>query len=306
VVAVVAAAVVTMPGAGDAVSTRPATARPASTRPATTARPATARPATARPATARPATARPATTRAGVAAATVTSATTAPARLSGPVTVFAAASLSAALTAIAAAFERANPAASVTLSFAGSSTLVTQIRNGAPADVFAAADVQNMSGLVEAGLVAGEPAIFTRNRPMIVVPKGNPLGVRRLSDLARPEVFVALGAPGVPVGDYARGILARAGVDVTPKSLESSVSAIVSKAALREIDAGIVYVTDVALDDSRVEGVAIPDEQNVVATYPIAALRGARSPAVAQGFVAFTRSSAAQAILARYRFLPLR
>ena len=161
------------------------------------------------------------------------------------ISVFAAASLSAAFTDIVAAFERANPGVTVTLNLAGSSTLVTQIRNGAPADVFASADTANMDLLVREGLVdAASPVVFTRNKLMIVVPTGNPLRVKGLADLGRSEVYVALGAVGVPAGDYGRQVLSRAGVAVAPKSLEPSVSAIVSKAALREIDAGIVYVTD--------------------------------------------------------------
>ncbi len=253
------------------------------------------------------------TTRPTVTAATAATVSTAgPARstmtrvrATGRVNVFAAASLTASFSDIAAAFEAANPGASLSLTFAGSSTLVTQIRNGAPADVLATADTANMERLSAGGAVAGRPAAFTRNRLMIVVPKGNPLRVTTLRDLARPEVFVALGAPGVPAGDYAREVLARAGVEVTPRTLEPNVSAIVNKAALKEIDAGIVYVTDVALDDYRVDGIAIPSEQNVVAEYPIAVLKDASNPAAARAFVEFVRTAPAQAILRRYKFLPL-
>ena len=226
--------------------------------------------------------------------------------LSGSINVFAASSLTASFVDIAAAFEKANPDVKITLNFAGSSTLVTQIQNGAPADVFASADPANMDRLTKAKLVNGTPVVFARNRPMIVVPRGNPLRITSLADLAGPEVVVALGAVGVPVGDYARQILGRAGIEVKPKTLESSVSAIVTKAALREIDAGIVYVTDVAIDDYRVDGVAIPDEQNIVATYPVAALTSSSNKATAAGFVAFTQTSVAQAILANYKFVPLK
>lgn len=224
----------------------------------------------------------------------------------GSITVFAAASLTASFTDLAAAFEKANPGARVTLNFAGSSTLVTQITNGAPADVFASADTANMDKLVNAKLVQGTPVIFTKNKPMIVVPTGNPRGVKGLADLGRPEVVVAMGAVGVPAGDYARVILRKAGVAVTPKSLESSVSAIVSKAVLGEIDAGIVYVTDVPSDNYKVDGVAIPDDQNVIATYPIAALAASKNAMTASAFVAFTQTATAQAILTKYKFLPLK
>ncbi len=240
--------------------------------------------------------------RATTSAAPVTT-TTSPS-LTGSINVSAAASLTASFTDIASAFEKANLKASVTLNFAGSSTLVTQIQNGAPADVFASADIANMDKLRAVKLVIGTPATFARNRPMIVVRRGNPLQVETLADLGKPEVFVALGAPGVPVGDYARQILAKAGIEVKPKTLEPSVSAIVNKVALREIDAGIVYVTDVAIDEYRVDGVAIPDDQNVIATYPIAALSNTKNNVTAAGFVSFVQSPAAQAILAKYKFLP--
>jgi molybdate transport system substrate-binding protein len=246
------------------------------------------------------------TTAPTTAASTTAAPTTTPTPVSGGVTVFAAASLTASFTEVAEAFEKANPGAEVTLNFAGSATLVTQIQNGAPADVFASADTANMDRLINAKLITGTPAIFTRNKPMIVVPKGNPLRVRGLADLGRPEVFVALGAVGVPAGDYARQILAKAGVTVTPKTLESSVTAIVNKAALKEIDAGIVYVTDVALDDYRVDGIQIPDDQNVTATYPIGTVSSAKNTAAAAAFVAYVQSPAAQANLLKYKFLPLR
>jgi molybdate transport system substrate-binding protein len=226
--------------------------------------------------------------------------------VTGSVSVFAAQSLGASFTDIAAAFEKAHPGAKVTMSFGGSPTLVTQISNGAQADVFAAADTNNMDKLVSSKLVSGSPVIFTKNKLMIVVPKGNPLRVKGLADLARTEVFVALGAPGVPAGDYARHVLDKAGLKVTPRTLESNVAAIINKAALKEIDAGIVYVTDVAIDDYRVDGVEIPEEQNVIATYPIAEVSESRNPAAATSFVAFVQSPPAQAILKSYKFQPLK
>ncbi len=244
-------------------------------------------------------------TRTTVAPATP-STTTPVTPLTGSITVFAAASLTAAFNDIAAAFEEANPEAKVTVIFAGSSSLVNQIQNGAPADVFASADLNNMERLAKASVIERSAKIFTRNRLMIVVPRGNRLRVQTLADLAKPEVSVALGAPGVPAGDYAREILAKAGVEVKPKTLEPSVSGIVTKAALGEIDAGIVYVTDVAIDEYRVDGVAIPDAQNIVASYPIVALKSSKNSTTAKGFVAFVQSPTAQSILAKYKFLPLK
>lgn len=237
-------------------------------------------------------------------AALATSApTTSAAPVRGTVVVLAASSLGGAFGEMATAFEKANPGATVALSTAGSSTLVTQLRNGAPADVFASADRANMDDVVSAGLVDGAPAVFARNRLMIVVPKGNPMRVKDLHDLADPDVWVAIGAPGVPIGDYARRALTASGITVKPKTLEPNATAIVTKAVLHEIDAGIVYVTDVARDDYRVDGIAIPDAQNVIATYPIASVTTGSNRAGGSAFVAFVRSGAGQAILRSYKFL---
>ena len=249
---------------------------------------------------------RPTTTRPTIVVTTTAPPTIKPAPVTGSLTVFAAASLSAAFTDMANDFEKANRGVKVTLNFAGSSTLVAQIQNGAPADVVASADTANMDKLSNAKLLDGAPVLFTRNTLEIVVPKGNPLRVKGLADLARPEVFVGLGAPGVPAGDYARQILARAGVDVKPKSLETNVKSIVNKAALREFDAGIVYVTDVDIDDFRTDGVVIPAEQNIIATYPIAAVAGNLHRAAATAFMDFILSVAGQSILAKYKFLALK
>jgi molybdate transport system substrate-binding protein len=237
-------------------------------------------------------------------AATVTTTAAPTPPLTGTLDVFAAASLSASFTDIARAFEKANPSVHVRLNTAGSSTLVTQLLNGASADIFASADAANMDRVRDAKLLDGASTVFAHNTLMIVVPRGNPLRVRLLADLARPEVFVALGAPGVPAGDYARDILRRAGVDVTPKTLESNVKAIVNKAALKEIDAGIVYATDVDLDEYRVDGVVIPVAQNVITSYPIAALNSSDHTAARRAFVTFVQGPTAQAILAKYKFLP--
>jgi molybdate transport system substrate-binding protein len=218
------------------------------------------------------------------------------------ITVFAATSLTASFRVIADAFEKANPAVHVTLNFAGSSKLVTQIENGASADVFAAADRANMDKLVNANQIDGKPVVFARNTMVIVTPRANPQNVVGIADLADPQVIVAIGAPGVPAGDYARQIFDKAGLTVKPKTLEPDVAAIVNKAAMGEIDAGIVYVTDVAPTDKRVLGVDIPLEQNVIAEYPIASLTGAANKKRAKQFVAFARSAKAQAILQRYGF----
>ena len=220
------------------------------------------------------------------------------------VTVFAAASLTESFKAIGAEFERATPGTAVQFNFAGSPTLVQQIQQGAPADVFASADQANMDVLVQAGSIAGTPRIFARNRLAIVVPAGNPKKIATLADLTRSGLTLALCAANVPAGRYAAEAFAKAGLTVPAASQEADVKAVVSKAALGEIDAGIAYVTDVAAAGGRVEGITIPDQYNVVAQYPIAVLRGAAQPHAAAAFVDFVSGPAGQAVLRRFGFAP--
>ncbi len=234
------------------------------------------------------------------ASASPSAAPTAPA-VTGPINVLAAASLTAAFKDEATAFQSANPGSTVNLTFAGSSTLATQIQNGAPGDVFASADIANMDKV--AGYVRGGSKIFARNRLEIVVRAGNPKSIRGLTDLAKSGTLVVLCAPAVPCGKYAAQALTKAGVSVTPVSQELDVKAVVAKVAAGEADAGIVYVTDVRAGGSAVAGVAIPDTQNVLAAYPVAVLSGAANPAAAQAFVDFLRSPGGQAVLANYSFL---
>ena len=219
-------------------------------------------------------------------------------------TVSGAASLTAALGEIAAAFAAANPGATVRTNFAGSSTLAQQIREGAPVDVFASADESTMRKLVDAGEVAGEPVVFARNRLAILVARGNPKRVSGLADLVKPDLIVSLCGPAVPAGTYAREIFARAGVAVPESSQELDVKAVVSRVALGEADAGIVYVTDVRAAGDAVEAVALPDAHNVVARYPIAVLTHARQPDLGRAFVAFATGNDGQVILRRFGFLP--
>jgi molybdate transport system substrate-binding protein len=222
--------------------------------------------------------------------------------VSGDVTVFAAASLTAAFTAIGDAFEAANPAASVRLNFASSSDLVTQIKEGAAADVFASADQANMQKLVDAAGNAGEPQVFATNSLQIIVQPGNPKGIKTLADLASPDILYVTCAPEVPIGKYAAQALATAGVTVTPVSLEENVKGIVTKVTLGEADAGIVYTTDVMAAGDKAEGIEIPTENNVVATYPIVAAKAAPNPAGAAAFNNFVLGDQGQKILAGYGF----
>lgn len=215
--------------------------------------------------------------------------------------VFAAASLAAPFEDLAAQFERWHEDTRVELHFAGTPRLVFQIAEGAPADVFASADPENMRRVAAAGRVAGEPRVFARNRLTLVTSKGNPLGVTALSDLAREDLTVILCGPAVPAGRYARQALAQAGVVARPVSEEPSVMAVVNKVALGEADVGVVYVTDAASPRDEVFAVPIPDQQNVVASYPIAVLRTEARPA-AEAFVGFVLSDAGQAILRAHGF----
>ncbi len=230
------------------------------------------------------------------------SAATTEAAASGEITVFAAASLTDAFTEIGAAFSAANPDASATFNFAASSALVQQIIEGAPADVFASADQNNMTKLTDAGANAAAPEVFATNQLEIVVAPGNPKGIATLEELANPDVTLVLCAEEVPCGRFAKEILDNAGVAATPRSLEENVRAVLNKVELGEADAGIVYVTDVLVAGDAVEGVRIPAEQNVLAEYPIVATNEAGNPETAAAFVEFVKGPEGQAILETYGF----
>lgn len=218
-----------------------------------------------------------------------------------PVRVFAAASLTTSFQALAAAYERDHRGARVELHCAGSPQLVLQLREGAAADVFASADLPNMHRVRDRGAVAAEPVEFARNELAIVVRAGNPKQVQGLADLAGGDLKVALCAPEVPAGKYARQALAAQQLVVRSVSDEPSVKAVVSKVQLGELDAGIVYTTDCR--GSGVEGVAIPTAQNVVASYPIAVLQHGGNRAGGEAFVAFVRSEAGRTMLRDHGFL---
>ena len=221
----------------------------------------------------------------------------------GGITVFAAASLTAAFTELGDAFMTEHPGAQVTLNFAASSELVTQIGEGAPVDVYASADLSNMTKLTDAGNNAGDPVVFATNLLSIIVAPGNPMGITGIADLANQDLIVVVCAVEVPCGKYAAQIFESAAVAITPKSLEENVKAVVSKVILGEADAGIVYETDVAAAGAKAEGVKIPVASNVVARYPIVVTKGAANPAVAQAFIEFVTSPLGQQILASYGFL---
>lgn len=223
---------------------------------------------------------------------------------SGTVTVLAAASLTTAFQTMAGAFEKAYPGAKVALSFAGSSTLAQQIQQGAPADVFASADEANMQKLVEAGALAAAPRMFAHNQLQIIVAAGNPKHIAGLADLTKPGLTIALCGPTVPCGRYAAEAFATAGVAPPAASQELDVKAVLNKVSMGEVDAGIVYVTDVRAAAGKVEGVDIPVSSNVMARYPIAVVKNAPNAAAAEAFVAFVVSPEGQRLLARFGFLP--
>jgi molybdate transport system substrate-binding protein len=228
--------------------------------------------------------------------------------LTGSANIFAAASLTSAFNKIITDFTAQHPGVKLTPNYNGSDTLVTQIKQGAPADVFASADTTNMDKLTRVGLVPTSTVhIFARNKLQVIVAKGNPKGIKTLADLAKPGVAVVLENPSVPAGKYAAQAMATAGVTVTAKSLETSVTAVVQKVALGEADAGIVYVTDVATAVAQhepVEGVDIPTPPNVVATYPIGIVKAAPNPALATAFEDYVLSPPGQADLTSFGFLP--
>jgi molybdate transport system substrate-binding protein len=215
--------------------------------------------------------------------------------------VFAAASLTAAFTDIGKQFTSANGGTKVTFNFAGSQALATQIQQSAPADVFASADLANMGKVKD---LVGTPQNFASNLLAIVVEKGNPKGVKGLDDLASPDLKVVLAAEDVPAGRYAKQALDKAGVKVTPVSQEDNVKAVVTKVSLGEVDAGIVYVTDVTAGGDKVEGVDIPQTQNVTATYPIATVKATKAQDKAQAFMDLVLSAQGQQVLEQYGFLP--
>jgi molybdate transport system substrate-binding protein len=204
--------------------------------------------------------------------------------LTGSLTVLAAASLTEAFNDANTKLTAGHPGLSLTYSFAGSQGLVQQIQQGAPADVFASADTKNMGKLVTAGLV-DTPKSFARNKLEIAVAPGNPKNITGLADLARPGLKVVLEDPSVPAGNYARQALAKLNVTVHPVSNPLDVKSALLTVTSGEADAVVVYVTDVKSAGAKAQGVAIPDSQNVIATYPIAVVKASKNQAAAQAFV---------------------
>ncbi|GAA1442606.1 molybdate ABC transporter substrate-binding protein [Leifsonia poae] len=218
--------------------------------------------------------------------------------LSGSATVFAAASLTKTFTALGTDFEAKHPGTTITFSFAGSSDLVSQITEGAPADVFASADEKNMAKATDAALTAGQPVDFATNVLAIAVPPGNPAHITSFSDLAKPGVKTVICAPQVPCGAATAKVEASTGVTLKPVSQESAVTDVLGKVSSGEADAGIVYVTDVKGAGDAVDSVPFPEASSAVNTYPIVALTGSKNPKLASAFVDYVTGPDGQKVLA--------
>ena len=233
-------------------------------------------------------------------------------------TVLAAASLTESFGEMGKAFEAANPGVKVTFSFGGSQLLAQQLAQGAPADVFASASQKYMDAAVTARRVnKTDSKVFVKNRLVVIFPKGSPAGLKELKGLAKPGLKLDLADKTVPVGQYALDFLDKAAKDPAfgtgfkdsvlknVVSYEENVKAVLTKVALGEADAGIVYVTDITADAaSKVEKIDIPDALNTIATYPLAPVSDSKNAELANAFVAYVLSSDGQSVLAKYGFIP--
>lgn len=225
-----------------------------------------------------------------------------PGQANQSITVYAAASLTDSFTDLAQEFEAEHPGAAVELNFAGSSTLVTQLADGAPADVFASADQANMDKAVEAGLVQGSPSIFATNTLTIAVPPGNPAGIESFADLGGSGVDLVICEPRVPCGAATQKLQEVTGVDLTAVSEESAVTDVLGKVTSGQADAGVVYKTDVTAAGDAVDEVQIAEAGQAVNQYPIAELAAAQNTELAQEFVDFVQGPRGQQRLAREGF----
>ncbi|MFL6079873.1 MAG: molybdate ABC transporter substrate-binding protein [Ornithinibacter sp.] len=230
----------------------------------------------------------------GAAGGTASTSSSGP--ISGNLTVLAAASLTESFTTLGRQFEAAHPGVKVTFGFAASSALAGQITSGAPADVFASASTTTMDAVVAAG-AATDPHPFAQNVMEIAVPPANPGRVTGLGDLASAAVKTAVCQPQVPCGSTARKVFANAKVTVTPVTLEPDVKSVLAKVQLGEVDAGVVYVTDVLAAGDKVTGVEIPAGVNAATSYPIAALTRSANATTAAAFVDYVLSPEGASVL---------
>lgn len=219
-------------------------------------------------------------------------------------TVSAAASLVGAFGTLQERFEAANPGVDVVLNYGGSSALAQQIVNGAPVDVFAAANTSTMDTVSGPGLVAGEPRVFVTNKLEIAVAPGNPRGINGFADLARPGLKVVICAPQVPCGSAEKAVEKATGIKVTPVSEEPDVTSVLGKVGSGDADAGVVYVTDVRSAPGKVTGVPFPEADKAINTYPIAVLKQAKDPGLAGRWVDLVRGPEGQQVLQAAGFGP--
>ena len=222
--------------------------------------------------------------------------------LRGTVNVFAAASLTETFGAIADAFTKEHPDVDIAFNFGGSSGLATQIVEGAPVDVFAAASGTTMKTVTDAALTDGEPTVFVTNTLEIAVPAGNPGGVTGLADFANPDLSIAVCAVEVPCGAASKTVFDGAGIVAAPDTLEQDVKAVLTKVELGEVDAGLVYKTDVLAAGDKVEGIEFPEASTAVGKYPITQLAASTNKDAAAAFVAYVLSPAGKKILNRAGF----
>ncbi|MEV6426553.1 molybdate ABC transporter substrate-binding protein [Nocardia sp. NPDC051463] len=223
-------------------------------------------------------------------------------KISGTVTVFAAASLTETFTELGKQFEAAHPGVKVVYSFGASSALAEQIKQGAPVDVFASASPKNMQQVVDAGDITAKPVTFVRNRLEIAVPKGNPGHITGLPDFGKTEPKIALCAEQVPCGAAAKTVFEVAGVTPQPDTREADVKAVLTKVTLGEVDAALVYRTDVKAAGDKVEGIDFPEADKAINDYPVAPLAEAPNSAAAAAFVTFVGSDRAHAVFTKAGF----
>ncbi|MFJ1605426.1 molybdate ABC transporter substrate-binding protein [Streptomyces sp. NPDC088253] len=231
-----------------------------------------------------------------------TSASSSP-KLSGTLTVFAAASLKESFTTLGKEFEKANPSTKVTFNFGGSDTLAASITGGAPADVFAAASPKTMAIVTDKKDAATTPATFVRNQLEIATLPGNPDKVASLKDLTKSGLKVVLCDKTVPCGAAAQKALDASKLKLTPVSYEQDVKSALTKVELKEADAAVVYKTDVKAAGDKVEGVEFPESAKAINDYPIALLKDAPNAAVAKAFIALVQSAEGQKVLTAAGFL---
>ncbi|MFJ7048426.1 molybdate ABC transporter substrate-binding protein [Streptomyces sp. NPDC101112] len=224
-------------------------------------------------------------------------------KLSGDVTVFAAASLKESFTTLGKEFEKAHPGTKVTFNFGGSDTLAASITGGAPADVFASASPKTMKIVTDAKGNATEPATFVRNQLEIATLPGNPDRLSALKDLTNSDLKVVLCDRTVPCGAAAQKALDAGKLKLTPVSYEEDVKSALTKVVLKEADAAVVYKTDVKAAGGKVEGVDFPESADAINDYPITLLKTSENAETAKAFIALVRSAEGQKVLTEAGFL---